>query len=52
MTERVALKVAHFEGSGDSERAYTLATEAFLQESGKVPGAGRVTVLRPTWSSR
>ena len=46
MTERVALKVARLEGSGDSERAYTLATEAFLQELGKVPVAGRVTVLR------
>ena len=46
MTERVALKVARLEGSGDSERAYTLATEAFLQELGRVPVAGRVTVLR------
>ena len=46
VTERVALKVARLEGSGDSERAYTLATEAFLQELGKVPVAGRVTVLR------
>jgi fructose-1,6-bisphosphatase II len=46
VTERVALKVAGLEGSGDSERAYTLATEAFLQELGKVPVAGRVTVLR------
>ena len=46
MTERVALQVARFEGSGDSERAYTLATEAFLQELGEVPVAGRVTVLR------
>jgi fructose-1,6-bisphosphatase II len=46
VTERVALQVARFEGSGDSERAYTLATEAFLQELGEVPVAGRVTVLR------
>jgi fructose-1,6-bisphosphatase II len=46
VTERVALKVVHFEGSGDPERAHTLATEAFLQESGKVPVAGRVMVLR------
>jgi fructose-1,6-bisphosphatase II len=46
VTERVALQVAGFEGSGDSERAYTLATEAFLQELGEVPVAGRVTVLR------
>src|SRR5919205_401384 len=46
VTERVALKVARLEGSGDSERAYALATEAFLQELAKVPVAGRVTVLR------
>jgi fructose-1,6-bisphosphatase II len=38
--------VAHLEGSGDSERAYTLATEAFREELGRVPVAGRVTVLR------
>jgi fructose-1,6-bisphosphatase II len=46
VTERVALKVARLEGSGDSDRAYTLATEVFLEELGKVPVAGRVTVLR------
>jgi fructose-1,6-bisphosphatase II len=46
VTERVALKVAHLEGSGDSERAYTLATQAFREELGKAPVAGRVTVLR------
>jgi fructose-1,6-bisphosphatase II len=46
VTERVALKVARLEGSGDPERAYTLATEVFLEELGKVPVAGRVTVLR------
>ncbi len=46
VTERVALKVAHLEGSGDSERAYTFATQAFREELGKVPVAGRVTVLR------
>jgi len=38
--------VAHLEGSGDSERAYTLATETFREELGRVPVAGRVTVLR------
>jgi fructose-1,6-bisphosphatase II len=38
--------VARLEGSGDPERAYTLATEAFLEELGKVSVAGRVTVLR------
>jgi fructose-1,6-bisphosphatase II len=46
VTERVALKVAHFEGSGDSERAYTLATEAFREELERVPVSGRVAVLR------
>jgi fructose-1,6-bisphosphatase II len=38
--------VAFLEGSGDPERAYTLATEAFRAELEKVPVAGRVTVLR------
>ncbi len=38
--------MAHLEGSGDSERAYTLATEAIREELGRVPVAGRVTVLR------
>ena len=46
MTERVALKVARLEGSGDSERAYTLATEAFREELEKVAISGRVAVLR------
>ena len=46
VTERVALKVAHLEGSGDPERAYTLATEAFREELELVPVSGRVTVLR------
>ena len=46
MTERVSLKVVRFEGSGDSERAHTLATEAFLQELGKAPAADSVAVLR------
>ena len=46
MTERVALEVARLEGSGDSERAYTLATKAFREELEKVPVSGRVTVLR------
>jgi fructose-1,6-bisphosphatase II len=40
------LKVAHLEGSGDPERAYTLATEAFREELERVPVTGRVTVLR------
>ena len=38
--------MARLEGSGDSERAYTLATEAFREELEKVPVSGRVTVLR------
>jgi fructose-1,6-bisphosphatase II len=46
VTERVALKVARLEGSGDSERAYTLATEAFREGLSRIPVAGRVTVLR------
>ncbi len=46
MTERVALKVARLEGSGDSERAYTLATEAFREELEKVAISGRVALLR------
>jgi fructose-1,6-bisphosphatase II len=46
VTERVALKVAPLEGSGDSERAYTLATQAFREELERAPVAGRVTALR------
>ena len=46
VTEQVALKVARLEGSGDSERAYTLATQAFREELERVPVSGRVTVLR------
>ena len=46
MTERVALKVARLEGSGDSERAYTLATEAFREELEEVAISGRVALLR------
>jgi fructose-1,6-bisphosphatase II len=38
--------VARLEGSGDSERAYTLATETFREELQRVPVSGRVTVLR------
>jgi fructose-1,6-bisphosphatase II len=46
VTERVALKVAHLEGSGAPEKAYTLATEAFREELEKVPAAGMVAILR------
>ncbi len=45
VTERVALKVAYLEGSGDSERAYILATEAFHEELEKVSISGRVALL-------
>ncbi len=46
VTERVALRVARMEGSGAPERAYTLATEAFRDELGKVSVPGRVAILR------
>jgi fructose-1,6-bisphosphatase II len=46
VTERVALEVARLEGSGDSERAYTLATEAFREGLEKVAISGRVALLR------
>jgi fructose-1,6-bisphosphatase II len=46
VTEQVALRVAHFEGSGAPERAYTLATEAFREELERVPVAGTVAILR------
>ena len=46
VTERVALRVARMEGSGTPERAYTLATEVFREELGKVSVSGRVAILR------
>jgi fructose-1,6-bisphosphatase II len=46
VTEQVALKVARLEGSGDSERAYTLATQAFREELERVPVSGTVALLR------
>ena len=46
VTEQVALRVAHLEGSGAPEKAYTLATEAFREELEKVPAAGAVAILR------
>jgi fructose-1,6-bisphosphatase II len=46
VTERVALQVAHLEGSGAPERAYTLATETFREELEKVPAGGMVAILR------
>ncbi len=38
--------MARLEGSGDSERAYTLATETFREELEKVSISGRVALLR------
>jgi fructose-1,6-bisphosphatase II len=46
VTEQVALRVAHLEGSGAPERAYTLATETFREELERVPTAGTVAILR------
>jgi fructose-1,6-bisphosphatase II len=46
VTEQVALRVAHLEGSGTPERAYTLATESFREELERVPVAGTVAILR------
>ncbi len=42
----MALRVAHFEGSGAPEEAYTLATETFQEELEKVSIAGEVAILR------
>ncbi|MCA3748504.1 MAG: fructose-bisphosphatase class II [Rubrobacter sp.] len=46
VTERVALRVARLEGSGDAERAYTLAAETFREELAGMPVGGRVALLR------
>jgi fructose-1,6-bisphosphatase II len=46
VTEQVALRVAHLEGSGAPESAYTLATETFREELERVPTAGTVAILR------
>ena len=46
VTEQVALKVARLEGSGAPEKAYTMATEVFREELGKVGVSGRVAILR------
>ncbi|BBL79139.1 fructose-1,6-bisphosphatase [Rubrobacter xylanophilus] len=46
VTERVALRVARLEGSGNAARAYTLATETFREELSGMPVAGRVALLR------
>jgi fructose-1,6-bisphosphatase II len=42
----VALQVARLEGSGDPERAYTLAMEAFSEGLGNVSTEGEVAILR------
>jgi Bacterial fructose-1,6-bisphosphatase, glpX-encoded len=46
VTEQVALEVVRLEGSGTPEKAYTLATEVFREELGKVGVSGRVAILR------
>jgi len=46
VTEQVALKVARLEGYGTPEKAYTLATEVFREELGKIPVLGQVAILR------
>src|SRR5918997_1476285 len=46
VTEQVALKVARLEGAGTPEKAYTLATEGFREEFGRVPVSGQVAILR------
>jgi fructose-1,6-bisphosphatase II len=46
VTEQVALRVAHLEGAGTPEKAYTMATEAFCEELDRVNVSGRVAILR------
>lgn len=46
VTEQVALKVVSLEGSGTPEEAYTLATEVFREELGRVSVSGQVAILR------
>ncbi len=46
VTEQVALGVARLEGAGTPEKAYTLATEVFREELGKVGVLGQVAILR------
>src|ERR671932_1519892 len=46
VTEQVALEVARLEGSGTPEKAYTLATEVFREELGRVGVSGQVAILR------
>ena len=46
VTEQVALRVARLEGAGTPEKAYTMATEVFREELGKVGVSGQVAILR------
>ncbi len=46
VTEQVALKVARLEGYGTPEKAYTIATEVFREELGRVGVSGQVAILR------
>ena len=46
VTEQVALNVAHLEGAGTPEKAYTLATEVFKEELSRVGVSGQVAILR------
>ena len=46
VTEQVALNVARLEGGGTPEKAYTLATEVFREELGRVGVSGQVAILR------
>ena len=46
VTERVALRVARLEGSGDARKAYALAAKTFREELRGMPVAGRVALLR------
>ncbi len=49
VTEQVALGVARLEGSGTPQKAYTLATEVFREELGRVDVSGQVAILREEW---
>ena len=46
VTEQVALTVAHMEGAGNPEEAYTVATEAFRDGLAGISASGRVAILR------
>ena len=46
VTEQVALNVARLEGAGTPEKAYTLATEVFREELGRVGVSGQGAILR------